>query len=192
MKYRYSLLLLFIVTNIYAQKIDLSKINTIAEAEEFINTNTDVFATIDNIGTTLDSLSYYQNELENKALTENVKVLEYKTIVAIKVNYIFFDGRKLTKKAIDLKRKEILDLYENGISSDDLVEQFTMDGNIKKGGNFGWIDENRVEKTFCEAVKKHKKGDVFIVDTPELKWHYIVFKLYDDIEKVALYYLKVH
>lgn len=192
MKLKYTLFLLFIFSNFYAQNIDLSKINTIVEAEEFINTNTDVFATIDNISTTLDSLPYYQKELKNRTLTENIKVLEYKTILAIKVNYIFFDGKKRSKKAIDLKREEILDLYEKGTSSDDLVAQFTMDSNIKKGGNFGWIDENLVEKTFCEAVKKHKKGDVFIIDVPNLKWYYVVFKLYDDIEKVALYYLKVH
>ena len=192
MKYRYSLLFLFIVTNFYAQNIDLSKINTIVDAEKFIDTNTVVFSTIDNVSTTLDSLSYYQKELEMRALTENVKVLEHKVIKAIKVNYIFFDGKRLSKKEIDLKRKEILDLYEKGTSSDDLVAQFTMDRNIKKGGNFGWIDENKVEKTFFEAVKAHKKDDVFIVDAPELKWHYVVFKLYDDIEKVALYYLKIH
>lgn len=192
MKYKYSLFFIFIATNFYAQKNDLSQINTIIEAEKFIDSNTDVFATIDYISTTLDSLDFYQKELENRAFTENIKVLEHKTIVAIKVNYIFFDGKELSKKNIDLKRKEILDLYEKGTSSDDLVAEFTMDRNVRKGGNFGWIDEKKVESTFWNAVIEHKKDDVFIVDVPEYKWYYVVFKLYDDIEKVGLYYLKVH
>ena len=122
---------------------------------------------------------------------ENIKFLESKAIVAIKVNYIFFDGTKLSKKAIDSKRKEILSMHQKGSSSDDLVAQFTMDHNVKPGGNFGWRDELDVESTFREAVKKHKKGDVFTVDVPELNWYYVVFKLYDDIEKVALFYIKV-
>ena len=84
-----------------------------------------------------------------------------------------------------------MDLYEKGISSDELVVQYTMDHNVKPGGNFGWIDDVNVEPTFREAVKKHKKGDIFLVDTPELNWYYVVFKLYDDVEKIALYYVKV-
>lgn len=192
MKQLYKIVLLLAFSTLNAQKIDLSSLNSVADAEEFIKRDSTVFALVDYITTTKDSLTYYQSQLQQRGKSENIKFLESKSIVAIKVNYIFFDGTKLSKKAIDSKRKEILDMFKNGSTSDDLVAQFTMDHNIKLGGNFGWMDELNVEPTFREAVKKHKKGDVFTVDVPELNWFYIVFKLFDDVEKVALYYIKVH
>jgi len=191
MKRLYTIALLLVLLNLNAQKIDLTAINSIEDAEKYKEINTDRFTIIDYIATTKDSLNYYKNQLNEKSKTENIKVLEVKPIVAMKVNYIFFYGKTLSKKEIDLKRKEILDLYDKGVSSNELVAKYTMDHNIKPGGNFGWIDDVNVEPTFREAVKKHKKGDVFLVDTPELNWYYVVFKLYDDIEKVALYYVKV-
>ena len=191
MKQLFTLLLLITFSNLTAQKIDLTAINSIEDAEKYKEINTDRFTIIDYIATTNDSLNYYKNQLSEKSKTENIKVLEVKPIVAMKVNYIFFYGKTLSKKEIDLKRKEILDLYDKGVSSDELVAKYTMDHNSKPGGNFGWIDDVNVEPTFREAVKKHKKGDVFLVDTPELNWYYVVFKLYDDVEKVAIYYIKV-
>lgn len=191
MKQFYTVFLLIAFSNINAQKIDLSAIHSIADAEEYIKRDSSVFVIIDYISTTKDSLTYYENQFNEKAKTENIKFLETQPIVAMKLNYIFFDGKTLSKKEIDLKRQEILDLYEKGISSDELVVQYTMDHNVKPGGNFGWIDDVNVEPTFREAVKKHKKGDIFLVDTPELNWYYVVFKLYDDVEKIALYYVKV-
>jgi parvulin-like peptidyl-prolyl isomerase len=191
MKQFFTLLLLITFSNLTAQKIDLTAINSIEDAEKYKEINTDRFTIVDYIATTKDSLNYYKNQLNEKSKTENIKVLEVKPIVAMKVNYIFFYGKTLSKKEIDLKRKEILDLYEKGVSSDELVAEYTMDHNSKPGGNFGWIDDVNVEPTFRETVKKHKKGDVFLVDTPELNWYYVVFKLYDDIEKVAIYYIKV-
>jgi parvulin-like peptidyl-prolyl isomerase len=191
MKQFYTVFLLIAFSNIIAQKIDLSAIHSIADAEEYIKRDSSVFVIIDYISTTKDSLTYYENQFNEKAKTENIKFLETQPIVAMKLNYIFFDGKTLSKKEIDLKRQEILDLYEKGISSDELVVQYTMDHNVKPGGNFGWIDDVNVEPTFREAVKKHKKGDIFLVDTPELNWYYVVFKLYDDVEKIALYYVKV-
>lgn len=191
MKQFYTVFLLIAFSNINAQKIDLSAIHSIADAEEYIKRDSSVFVIIDYISTTKDSLTYYENQFNEKAKTENIKFLETQPIVAMKLNYIFFDGKTLSKKEIDLKRQEILDLYEKGISSDELVVQYTMDHNVKPGGNFGWIDDVNVEPTFREAVKKHKKGDVFLVDTPELNWYHVVFKLYDDVEKITLYYVKV-
>jgi len=191
MKQFYTVFLLIAFSNINAQKIDLSAIHSIADAEEYIKRDSSVFVIIDYISTTKDSLMYYENQFNEKAKTENIKFLETQPIVAMKLNYIFFDGKTLSKKEIDLKRQEILDLYEKGISSDELVVQYTMDHNVKPGGNFGWIDDVNVEPTFREAVKKHKKGDVFLVDTPELNWYHVVFKLYDDVEKIILYYVKV-
>ena len=127
--YKIVLLIAFSISN--AQNVDLSNLNSVADAEEFIKRDSTVFAFVDYIATTKDSLMYYQNQLQQRAKIENIKFLESKAIVAIKVNYIFFDGTKLSKKAIDSKRKEILSMHQKGSSSDDLVAQFTMDHNVK-------------------------------------------------------------
>ncbi|BCY29350.1 peptidylprolyl isomerase [Flavobacterium okayamense] len=187
------LTILFLITfsNMFAQDIDLSKVNSMSDAQVFIKDNPNVFAMIEYIPTTKDSIAFYKDQINIKKEREQQKFLEAKPIVEMKLNYIFFDGSQLSKDAIDVKRNEILELYKKGATSDELVAEFTMDRNVKPGGNFGWIDELGVESTFREAVKKHKKGDVFTVDVPDKNWYYIVFKLYDDIEKVALHYLKI-
>lgn len=192
MKRIIAILYLSTLSNMLAQEVDLSNVNSIADAQVFIEENPSVFAMTDYISTTKDSVSYYRDQINLKTEREQKKFLEVKPIVSMKLNYIFFDGSQLSKATIDLKRKEILELYKKGATSDELVAQFTMDRNVKPGGNFGWIDELAVEPTFREAVKRHKKNDVFIVDVPDKKWYYIVFKLYDDIEKVALYYIKIN
>ena len=110
MKQLFTLLLLITFSNLTAQKIDLTAINSIEDAEKYKEINTDRFTIIDYIATTKDSLNYYKNQLSEKSKTENIKVLEVKPIVVMKVNYIFFYGKTLSKKEIDLKRKEILDL----------------------------------------------------------------------------------
>ena len=187
-----AILYLSTLSNMLAQEVDLSNVNSIADAQVFIEENPSVFAMTDYISTTKDSVSYYRDQINLKTVREQKKFLEVKPIVSMKLNYIFFDGSQLSKATIDLKRKEILELYKKGATSDELVAQFTMDRNVKPGGNFGWIDELAVEPTFREAVKRHKKNDVFVVDVPDKKWYYIVFKLYDDIEKVVLYYIKIN
>jgi hypothetical protein len=102
MKHFFTLLLLITFSNLTAQKIDLTAINSIEDAEKYKEINTDRFIIIDYIATTKDSLNYYKNQLSEKSKTENIKVLEVKLIVAMKVNYIFFYGKTLSKKEIDL------------------------------------------------------------------------------------------
>ncbi|MFN7015445.1 MAG: hypothetical protein ACK4ON_14360, partial [Bacteroidia bacterium] len=75
MKQLFTLLLLITFSNINAQKIDLSNLNSVADAEEFIKRDSTVFAFVDYIATTKDSLTYYQNQLQQTAKSENIKFL---------------------------------------------------------------------------------------------------------------------
>ena len=128
--------LLSIFSNTNAQDIDLSKLNSIDDAQAFIDENSNVFAMIEYIATTKDSIDFYKNQINLKTENQQKKFLEVTSIVAMKLNYIFFDGSQLSKEAIDVKRNEILELYKKGATSDELVAQFTMDHNVKPGGNF--------------------------------------------------------
>ncbi len=178
---------------ISAQSQVLKDINTIEEAEMFVILNRDIKAEVKTISFSRndDSLTYYKNKIAALETLGKAKLLVSKPIVAIKVNYVFFDGTRLTMKEINEKRAEVLQMHKKGISSDDLVRQFTMDTNIKPGGNFGWINENDVDSTFVSEIKKHKKGDIFIINIPEKNWYYVVFKLYDDQKKYLIQYIEI-
>ncbi len=44
----------------------------------------------------------------------------------------------------------------------------------KKGGDLGWFEEKTMIKDFTDAIKKHKKGDVFITNTEKFGWYVIL------------------
>lgn len=171
----------------------LKDINTVEEARVFVVLNRDISAKVISVSFSKnnDSLSYYKNKIAKLEASGKGKLLESKAIVAMKVNYVYFDGSQITKQEIDKKRATVFNMHKKGISSDDIVRQFTMDSNIKDGGNFGWIDENDVNEIFASEVKKHKKGDVFTIDIPEENWYYVVFKLYDDKLKYLIQYIEI-
>ena len=56
--YKIVLLIAFSISN--AQNVDLSNLNSVADSEEFIKRDSTVFAFVDYIATTKDSLMYYQ------------------------------------------------------------------------------------------------------------------------------------
>jgi len=190
---RISLLCLSFIFTINLQSQDLKDIKTVQEAEMFVILNRDIKAEVKTISFSRneDSLTYYKNKIAALEALGNGKLLVSKPIVAIKVNYVFFDGTRLTMKEINEKRAEVLQMHKKGVSSDDLVRQFNMDGNIKNGGNFGWINENDVDSTFVSEIKKHKKGEVFRIDVPERNWYYVVFKLYNDQKKYLIQYIEI-
>ena len=64
-----------------------------------------------------------------------------------------------------------------------------MDGNIT--GDTRWFTENMMVKEFETAVRSHKKGDIFTVDTPSQNWYHVVLKTFDDTYIKKLIILKV-
>lgn len=65
-----------------------------------------------------------------------------------------------------------------------------MDSNVNKG-DLGWFSEGTMYKAFEDAIKSHKKNDLFEVDIPENRWYYVVLKTYNDLPKSILYILSV-
>ena len=171
----------------------LKDVNTVKDAEMFVILNRNIKAEVKTVSFSRneDSLAYYKNKVAELEVLGKGKLLESKPIVAIKVNYIYFNGEQLSMQEINNKRAVIFEKHKKGASSDDLVREFNMDGNIKDGGNFGWIDENNIDKTFASEVKKHKKGAAFKIDIPERNWYYVVFKLYDDQKKYLIQYIEI-
>ena len=80
--------------------------------------------------------------------------------------------------------------YKAGTYFPELVMQYNMDGN--KEGDTGWFTENMMVKPFEIAVRNHKKGEIFTVDTPQSNWYHVVLKTFDDtyIKTITLIKLK--
>ena len=105
---------------------------------------------------------------------EVYKVLEFTEVTAYNAGYIFLDAKKLSKAELKALTKTILDQYNEGAPFEELVEDYGMDGN-PQAATFKFIDGQTVA-TFEKAVRDHKKGEVFTVDTPDNGWFHIVKK----------------
>jgi len=108
------------------------------------------------------------------------KVLESKESVKYRASYIYLDGSTLSPSEVDSLRKLIVDKLNGGANWDQLSDQYTMDGNTTHGDTGWFFGELQMPKEFQDAVKAHKKGDIFFVDVSDRNWHYIVKKTYDD------------
>ncbi len=122
----------------------------------------------------------------------------YKVLVVIeqeadRVQYIYFDNTKLTKKSIDSLRSVVVKRLGKGETFAALAKQYSMDPNGKRGGDSGWYDRQNFVPEFVQPVLSHKKGDVFSVDIPRNKWYYVVRKSHDPLKrkKILAVYLGV-
>lgn len=162
------------------------KINTVAEAQQYIDANA-------TLKPALLTLSYGKDSslIEKRLLRQKkgdvfsvgyvtYKVLEASETVAYRSNYIFLDGSSLSPSQVDSLKKLITQKASSGASFDQLSDQYTMDGNNTHGDTGWFFGEEMMPKEFQDAVSKHKLGEVFFVDVPEKQWHYIVKKTYDD------------
>jgi parvulin-like peptidyl-prolyl isomerase len=111
---------------------------------------------------------------------ENItyKILDTGAMKIFRVSYIYLDGSQLSLESIDSIRKEIISKYKKGVSFEALAEQYTMDGNT--AGDTGYFGENMMVAEFEDAIRQHKRGDVFTVDIPSHNWYHVVKKTYAD------------
>lgn len=167
-----------------ASSQNLDKINSLEEAEGFIQLNPK--AEIRTLEITNDSLDYYKSRFLEKDMIDKNRIVKTEPIVSMRVSYIYLDGSKLSIYDITKKREQIIKLYKKGKSFEELVAIYNMDSNVNKG-DLGWFNEGVMHKTFEDAIKNHKKNDLFEVDIPENKWYYVVFKTYDDLPKSIFY-----
>jgi parvulin-like peptidyl-prolyl isomerase len=176
-------------TTLFAQATvteQFQKINTMQDAQKFIDANAALKPTIYKLSYGKDSSLLDKRLLrQKKGDIVNVgyvtyKVLEGTETVAYRANYIFLDGGSLSNSEVDSLKKIIVAKANAGSSFEQLSDQYTMDGNTTKGDTGWFFGPEMMPKEFEEAVKNHKKGELFFVDVSTQNWHYIVKKTYDD------------
>jgi parvulin-like peptidyl-prolyl isomerase len=174
------------------------KINTMDEAQQFMDANKGLKPAILNLSNLKDTSLIDKRLLRQKKGDifsvgyVTYKVLEAKETVNYRANYIFLDGAALTPSQIDSLRKIIVQKANAGTAFEQLSDQYTMDGNTTHGDTGWFFGEEMMPKEFQEAVLNHKKGDIFFVDVPDKQWHYIVKKTYDDDDKKNIVVLRAN
>lgn len=96
-----------------------------------------------------------------------------------RASYIHLDGAVLTHRSIDSLRTLIQAQYAAGKSFEELNAKYNMDPN-QKDGDTGPFTAGMMVKPFEDAVRVHKKGDIFLVDVPDKKWYFVVKKTADN------------
>ena len=178
-----------------SKKIDLQKINTLSEAEAFVKANPNTEAKLFSMISSKDNgeliMPLYQKKPRFTFRIDNYtyRILQVDSALSFRVSYIYLDGKKLSKKEIDSVRNIIMTRYKRGFSFAELASVYSMDGN--GSGDTGWFTENQMAKTFETAVRSHKKGEIFTIDTPEENWYHVVLKTYEDNFIKELTILKV-
>jgi hypothetical protein len=162
------------------------KITTVQQAQQFIEANPDLKPTLLNLSLGKDSTLLDKRLLRQKQGDifsvgyVTYKVLEAKDTVNYRASYIFLDGASLTKSEVDSLKKVIVDKANAGTAWDKLSDEYTMDGNKTKGDTDWFFGELSFPKEFQDAVQAHKRGEIFFLDVPQHKWHYIIKKTHDD------------
>jgi len=106
------------------------------------------------------------------------KIVEDTTQYTFEASYIYLDGSRLSRPAIDSIRTLIQKRYKAGATFETLVDEYTMDGNTQHGA-LRFI-ANMIVKEFETAVQEHANGDIFTVDVPNKEWYYVVKKTASD------------
>jgi parvulin-like peptidyl-prolyl isomerase len=174
------------------------KINTIVEAQQFVDGNAALKPALLKLSSQKDSTLIEKRLLrQNKGDVFSVGYVTYKVIdasekVAYRASYIFLDGASLSPTQIDSLKKMIQQKATDGANFQQLSDQYTMDGNTTHGDTGWFFGEEMMPKEFQDAVKNHKLGEIFFVDVSDKQWHYVVKKSYDDDDKKEMTVLRAN
>ena len=174
------------------------KINTVQEAQQFVNANAPIKPTILHLASGKDTLLIDKRILRQKKGEVfsvgfvTYKVLEQTEDIAYRASYVFLDGATLSVQQIDSLKKIIQQKISTGASFDQISDQYTMDGNTTHGDTGWFFGEEMMPKEFQDAVKKHKTGEIFFFDASDRNWHYIIKKTYDDQDKIEMTVLRAN
>ena len=199
MKFRLTALFIFCFSAIYAQlgvTENLAKITNIQQAEQYIKANPRLKPEILRISADKDTSIYHRRLLrQNKGDLFSVgyytyKVLESEGTVDFRASYVFLDGGEYSEAEIDSLKKLIVQKANQGTSFAALSDQYNMDGITTQGDTDWFSGQFSFPKEFQDAVQAHKLGEIFFVDVPDRKWHYIVKKTHNDRVKKEMTILK--
>lgn len=159
----------------------LKKINTVEQAESFIQKSGPSSARIGNFSRIIDSVEYQEIKaafrvgdvfFDKKSI---YKILGNDEEPLFRCEYIVFDGNKIAKDKIDTLRSEIIKKYKSGVLFTSLVKQYSIDGGAKEG-NLGWFRTSKMGEEFCIELDNKNIGDIYLYDDSVKDAYYVVLK----------------
>jgi len=201
MKYTIAGLFLLFIAPVMAQptvREQFLKIETVAQAQKYIDANAPLKPTLLNLSYGKDTTLIDKRLLKQKKGDifsvgyVTYKVIEATESVQYRASYVFLDGSSLTPSEVDSMKKIITKKLSDGANFEQVSDQYTMDGNNTHGDTGWFFGEETVPKELQEAVKNHKLGEIFYVDVPDKQWHYIVKKTFDDQIKKDIVVLRAN
>jgi len=201
MKYTIAGLFLLFIVPVMAQptvREQFLKIETVAQAQKYIDANAPLKPTLLNLSYGKDTTLIDKRLLKQKKGDifsvgyVTYKVIEATESVQYRASYIFLDGSSLSPSEVDSMKKIITKKLSDGANFEQTSDQYTMDGNNTHGDTGWFFGEETVPKELQEAVKNHKLGEIFYVDVPDKQWHYIVKKTFDDQIKKDIVVLRAN
>jgi parvulin-like peptidyl-prolyl isomerase len=201
MKYIITYVFLILSAAVFSQptvREQFLKIETMAQAQKFIDANAPLKPTLLNLSYGKDSTLIDKRLLKQKKGDifsvgyVTYKVLDATESVQYRASYIFLDGSSLSTSEVDSLKKVITKKLSDGGNFEKISDEYTMDGNTTHGDTGWFFGEETVPKELQEAVKNHKLGEIFYVDVPDKQWHYIVKKTYDDEIKKDIVVLRAN
>ena len=201
MKYTIAGLFLLFIAPVMAQptvREQFLKIETVAQAQKYIDANAPLKPTLLNLSYGKDTTLIDKRLLKQKKGDifsvgyVTYKVIEATESVQYRASYVFLDGSSLSPSEVDSMKKIITKKLSDGANFEQVSDQYTMDGNNTHGDTGWFFGEETVPKELQEAVKNHKLGEIFYVDVPDKQWHYIVKKTFDDQIKKDIVVLRAN
>lgn len=195
-----ALLALFCLISFCGISQDIEKqvrqIQSVADADNFVKSNRKLRAEILEVSA-MNELEPIEEKLLAKKAGSVLKyggylykVLESSVVHSFRVSNIFLNRKVLSLESIDSVRKTIIDRYRNGTPFTDLVRIYNMDSNPT--GDVGWFSEGMMVTEFEDAVKAHRKNDIFTIDVPDQGWYYVTLKTHEDRRVKLVTVLKVY
>lgn len=203
MKRILTLALLIVSLSSFAQtskKVEkkLKKISSIEQLDKLIKKYTDWQIDVVEINlneSKTDSRIKFLKEGETTTIKKNgemfaLKVLEVTSVKEFRVSHLYLNGKKLSLNEIDSLRTTVIKKYNDGVPFSKLSKKYAS-YEKPNDGDLGWFEEKMMVRDFEDAVKEHKKGDIFTVDIPSKDWYYVVLKTFDDRESRIIKMIRI-
>lgn len=130
-------------------------------------------------------------QTEEQSASTLYKIIDITPTLHYRASYIYLDGKKLKKPAIDSLRKVIMTKMEKGTKFSYLAGTYSMDRNARTGGDLGWFTEKKMFPEFVTSLKENKANSIYDLDFPDTKRYYTIKKTYDQKEIRLLQVLKI-
>lgn len=135
------------------------------------------------------SVGHVYGPFQNETSVFYIKIIQSKSTYKTHVGNIWIDIKKGREKA-NKQATEIYESIKKGKSFDTACKAYSDDKNNQQDCDLGWVDNTSFVEPFATEITKHKKGEVYVVET---SFGFHVVKALDDpnMDSQVVQYIKL-